>query len=63
MQSKIKRGKHTNFAINKKGVRTLCLQKQSFCKKIVITQIVAITKKVVFTKNVAFTQNFVIEQH
>ena len=68
-------GKTHQFCNQQKGVRTLCFGKQSFCKKIVIAQIVviakklviaqivAITKKLVIATNVAFSKKFVIEQH
>jgi len=49
-------GKTHQFCNQQKGVRTLCLRKQSFCKKIVIAQIVVITKKLVIATNVAFSK-------
>ena len=55
-------GKTHQFCNQQKGVRTLCLRKQSFCKKIVITQIVVITKKLVIAQIVVITKKLVITQ-
>jgi len=45
MQSKIKRGKHTNFAINKKGLEHCVLENNHFARKSQLHKLSQLPKK------------------